>query len=184
MNLVLYLAMLVTAAQPISLNEAARKVTEKSLDVIRGGLVDYDFARVEISSVEVRLENSNSDNLRFVLVMEGVGQRRTQFTNSANDLLWSSTGQNLISLSVTANCYSEPKGLIAKQGVMVMEGMKVTNLAKPYRYFDLTDTFTLKAGPDKNSMNRKSNVFLVNTPIRGSLSLATTPYSCIIVQSH
>jgi hypothetical protein len=183
-NLMLYLAMMITAVQPISLNEAARKVTEKSLDVIRGGLVDYDFARVEISSVEVRLENSTSDNLRFVLVMEGVGQRRTQFTSPANDALWSVTGQNLISLSVTANCYSEPKGLVAKQGIMVMDGMKVINLAKPFRFFDLTDTFTLKAGPDKNSLNRKSNVFLVTTPIRGSLNLASTPFTCTIVQSH
>jgi len=183
-NLVFYLVMLITAAQSISLNEAARKVTEKSLDVIRGGLMDYDFARVEISSVAVKLENSTQDNLRFVLVMEGVGQRRTQFTSPANDALWSATGQNLVSLSVTANCYSEPRGLATKQGLMVMEGMKVTNLSKPFRYFDLTDTFTLKAGPNKNSLNRKSNVFLVTTPIRGSLILATTPYTCVIVQSH
>lgn len=184
MNLLLSLAMLVAAVQPISLNEAARKVTEKSLDVIRGGLVDYDFARVEISKVTVKLESSTNDNLRFVLVMEGVGQRRTQFTNPTNDVLWNPTGQNLISLSVTANCYSEPKGLITKQGIMVMEGMKVTNLSKLFRFFDLTDTFTLIAGPDKDSLNRKSNVFLVTTPLRGSLNLASTPYSCIIVQSH
>jgi hypothetical protein len=67
---------------------------------------------------------------------------------------------------------------------MVMEGMKVTNLSKPFRFFVLTDTFTLKAGPDKNSLNHKSNVFLVTTPLRGSLNLTSTQFTCTIVQSH
>ena len=184
MNILVIVISMLFASTPISLNEAARKVTEKSLDVIRGGLVDYDFARVEISSVAVKLENSSSDNLRFVLVMEGVGQRRTQFTSTSNDLLWSVTGQNLVSLSVTANCYSEPKGLVNRQGLIVMDGLKVTNLSKPFRFFDLADTFTLEAGPDKNSLNRKANQFMVITPLRGSMSLATTQFTCTIVQSH
>jgi hypothetical protein len=184
MNLLLMVVMLASAAQPVSLNEAARKITEKSLDVIRGGLVDYDFASVEINKVTVRLEKSSVDNLRFMLVMEGVGQRRTQFTNPSNDALWSANGRNLVALSVTANCYSDPRGLISKQGLMVMEEMNVINLAKPFRYFVLTDTFTLKAGPTGESLNSKSNMFLITTPLRGSLNLATTPYTCIIVQSH
>ena len=184
MNVFLLLIILSSATQPLSLNQFARSITEKSLDIIRGGLVDYDFARVEIDKVMVKLETSTVDNLRFMLVMEGVGQRRTQFTNHANDGLWNDLGQNLVSLSVTANCFSEPRGLAGRQGLTVLEDMKVTNLAKPFRYLSLADTFSMKAGPTQESLNRKTNMFMVTTPLRGSLNIAVTPYTCIIVQSH
>lgn len=177
--------MILSATMPFnSLQDGVKSMAVSALDVLRGSLSEYDFARLEIGKVWAHVEQCDQKHIRVSISMEGNGKRRLNDLNAQNDKLWSASGLNTVKLSVTLDSYTDAKGLSSSQYLVVTDELRIINLQKPFRYLVVAPGYEMRVSSTGKPDSPSSEKISLSTLVRAGKDLSEQQSSCIIVHSN